>query len=119
MGRLVAVSHNVAGSVDAAAVSHHGVGIARRQRDLIRAAADLDAAGDGTDTLDPLSKLVAQAASLARGGGGAGMSPWELPIVVDCRQLIANTLAQLPLIAYRNRLPRCRSAAPRVATRPG
>lgn len=36
---------------------------------------------------------------------GVGMSPWELPIVVACRRLVADTIGQLPLVTLRHRLP--------------
>lgn len=36
---------------------------------------------------------------------GTAMSPWELPIVVACRQLLADTVSQLPLVSMRHRMP--------------
>jgi HK97 family phage portal protein len=41
-----------------------------------------------------------------RRAGVCGISPWELPTVVACRRLIADTVAQLPLTAMRNGVPR-------------
>lgn len=36
---------------------------------------------------------------------GAAMSPWDLPIVVACRRLLADTVAQLPIVSTRHRVP--------------
>lgn len=44
------------------------------------------------------------------------MSPWELPIVVACRELVADTVAQLPMVAYRGRVPR--PDQPAIVVRP-
>jgi hypothetical protein len=57
---------------------------------------------DGTP-LDALSSLVAQA--VAARANGYRTSPYELPVVVACRGLIADTLAQLPLVAVKHRRP--------------
>lgn len=47
---------------------------------------------------------------------GTGMSPWELPIVVACRRVIADTVLQLPLVTLRDRRPVPRQ--PPVVVRP-
>ncbi|HEY6416338.1 MAG TPA: phage portal protein [Acidimicrobiales bacterium] len=47
---------------------------------------------------------------------GDGMQPDELPIVVACRRLYADTILQLPLIVTRHRLPI--DQQPPVVTRP-
>jgi len=57
---------------------------------------------DGTP-LDALSQLVANA--VAARSNGYRTSPYELPVVVACRGLIADTLAQLPLVAVKHRRP--------------
>ena len=51
-----------------------------------------------------LDRLIADAAA-ARVSGPA-LTPFELPIVVACRDLIANTVGQLPMVAYRGNTPR-------------
>lgn len=52
---------------------------------------------------DRLVALLEEATTSRRTGDG--ISPLQLPIVVACRRLIANTIAQLPLVAMRNRRP--------------
>ena len=47
---------------------------------------------------------------------GEALTPFELPIVVACRQLIADTVGQLPMIAYRGNLPR--PDQPAIVVRP-
>ena len=44
------------------------------------------------------------------------MTPWELPIVVACRDLTANTVGQLPMVAYRGNVPR--PDQPAIVVRP-
>ena len=48
-------------------------------------------------------ELIAEAQQ--RRLSGEGMQPGELPIVVACRRLYADTILQLPLVAMRNRQP--------------
>lgn len=55
------------------------------------------------EPLDPIERLIADA--VTRRDGSGDLSPWELPIVVASRDLIANTVAQLPLVNYRGNLP--------------
>jgi HK97 family phage portal protein len=66
---------------------------------------------------DGASKLaqMIQDAQNARLSGDA-LIPWELPIVVACRRLVADTVAQLPFIAYRGNQPR--PDQPRILARP-
>jgi HK97 family phage portal protein len=61
-----------------------------------------------------LAELIDEATQ--RRWNGGGLSPWELPTVVACRRVIADTVLQLPLVAYRNRRPR--PDQPRLYTRP-
>lgn len=42
--------------------------------------------------------------------------PWALPVVVACRRLLADTVAQLPLVAYRGRRPM--AVQPELVRRP-
>src|SRR6185436_621553 len=51
-----------------------------------------------------LMELITEARSRRLGAGG--LTPWELPIVVACRRVIADTVMQLPLAAVRDRRPR-------------
>ena len=44
------------------------------------------------------------------------LTPWELPIVVACRRVLADTVAQLPLIAMTGGQPR--DVQPPIVTRP-
>jgi len=69
------------------------------------------------------AEVAAQARVLAlidevaqRQATGVGMSPWDLPIVVACRRVIADTILQLPLVAMRNRRPL--PSQPAVCARP-
>ena len=55
-------------------------------------------------TVKALDAVIAEAAA-ARTAGSA-LTPFEIPIVVACRDLIANTVGQLPMIAYRGNAPR-------------
>ena len=48
--------------------------------------------------------------------GYGDLTAWELPIVVACRDLLADTVAQLPLVAYRGSTPVPRQ--PPMLTRP-
>jgi Phage portal protein len=50
------------------------------------------------------------------GVAGCGLSPWEIPTVVACRRVIADTVAQTPLYAVRNGQPSPRQ--PAIYTRP-
>jgi HK97 family phage portal protein len=47
---------------------------------------------------------------------GADVDPWTLPVVVACRGLIADTIAQLPLVTLRDRRPL--AVQPTITTRP-
>jgi hypothetical protein len=66
-----------------------------------RAAAARAAAAD--EPLGPLERIIADA--VARREGIGDLSPWELPVVTSARDLLANTVAQLPLVNYRGNLP--------------
>ena len=50
------------------------------------------------------------------GVAGCGLSPWEIPTVVACRRVIADTVAQTPLYGVRNGQPLPRQ--PAIYTRP-
>ena len=50
------------------------------------------------------------------GVAGCGLSPWEIPTVVACRRVIADTVAQTPLYGVRNGAPLARQ--PAIYTRP-
>jgi hypothetical protein len=67
-----------------------------------RHAAAARAAGD-VSPLGPLERLIGDA--IDRRLTGDDLTPWELPVVVAARDLIANTVAQLPLTTYRAGLP--------------
>lgn len=49
-------------------------------------------------------ELIAEAHQRRYTGGG--LSPWELPTVVACRRVIADTVLQLPMVAVRGGRPR-------------
>lgn len=72
------------------------------------------AAAVEVDPRDPLERMIA--AALARREGCGDLSPWELPVVVAARDLIANTVGQLPLVTYRSGL--ALSPQPSVTVRP-
>jgi len=74
------------------------------RRTRARAAAKAAAADAPADPTDPLTALLADA--IARRSSGIGLTPYELPVVVACRQMIAGTLAQLPMMAMVNRRPK-------------
>jgi len=65
------------------------------------AAAEVRAAADGN--LGAIERIIADAR--ARRERLGDLSPFELPIVVACRQLVADTVAQLPLVNFRGNLP--------------
>ena len=71
-------------------------------RKAARAAA-ADAAATRDDGLARLEKLISDAQ--ARRERLGDLQPAELPIVVACRELLADTIAQLPLVNYRGALP--------------
>lgn len=50
-----------------------------------------------------LGRLIQEA--LDRRNGIGDLDIFELPIVVTCRDLLANTIGQMPLVAYRNGQP--------------
>jgi HK97 family phage portal protein len=68
---------------------------ARRRRFAARAAVD------GPSRIE---QFIADA--IAARAGMTPMTPNDLPIVVACRDLIANTVGQLPMVAYRGNTPR-------------
>ena len=47
---------------------------------------------------------------------GGDLTPWELPIVVACRRVLADTIAQLPITAMTNGQPR--AIQPQITIRP-
>jgi len=61
-----------------------------------------------------LAALIADATSAAYSPGD--LTPWELPIVVACRRVLADTVAQLPLIAITAGQPR--GVQPPIVVRP-
>lgn len=61
-----------------------------------------------------MSRLIDDAVS--RRLNGDDLTAWELPVVVASRDLLANTVAQLPLVTYRNGLPL--NPQPSVTIRP-
>ena len=72
------------------------------------------ATAGAVDLLSPLELAIREA--VERRSTGAALTPWELPIVVACRQLIADTVGQLPMIAYRGAQPR--PDQPAIVVRP-
>ena len=66
------------------------------------ARAALEVAADAAAT-DRLGAAILDA--LDARTGALEVSPWELPIVVACRTLIAETLGQLGMLAYRGSYP--------------
>jgi HK97 family phage portal protein len=69
-----------------------------------RARAAAKAADTGDTPTDPLTALIADA--VARRMAGNTLTPYELPVVVACRAMIAGTIAQLPIVAMVNRRPK-------------
>jgi phage portal protein BeeE len=67
-----------------------------RRADRRRFAAAERASGE-----QKINNLIAE--SIAARAGGTGITPWELPVTVACRNLLADTLAQLPLGTEKNR----------------
>lgn len=66
-----------------------------------------------------LESRLAEAVSRYMDTGGAtgcGLSPWEVPTVVACRRVIADTVAFTPMYAVRNGAPARRQ--PAIYTRP-
>lgn len=66
-----------------------------------------------------LESRLAEAVNRYMDTGGSvpgGMSPWEIPTVVACRRVIADTVAMTPLYAVRNGTPAPRQ--PAIYTRP-
>jgi len=61
-----------------------------------------------------LLELITDATNRAYNGGD--LTPWELPIVVACRRALADTIAQLPLMAMTNGQPR--ATQPPIVVRP-
>ena len=61
-------------------------------------------ARSAADATNALERLIS--AAVASRDTSASLTPFELPIVVACRDLIANTVGQLPLIAYKGNTPR-------------
>jgi hypothetical protein len=72
-------------------------------RRATRAAARAAVTAPAVDPLARVERIIADY-QLARANIG-DLTPWDLPIVVACRELIADTLAQLPLVNYRGNLP--------------
>src|SRR4029453_19404561 len=52
---------------------------------------------------DTLTRLVTEA--ITQRTTGAGVSPWDLPIVAACRRLLADTIGQLPILDTKGRQP--------------
>ena len=61
-----------------------------------------------------LLELIDQAVDARYGSGD--LTPWELPIVVACRRVLADTIAQFPLVAMTGGQPR--DPQPAVVVRP-
>jgi phage portal protein BeeE len=61
-----------------------------------------------------LLELIGEAANTRYNGGD--LSPWELPIVVACRRVLADTVAQLPIVAMTDGRPR--PVQPPIVVRP-
>lgn len=61
-----------------------------------------------------LERIIGDA--IAMRARAAALSPWQLPIVAACRRLIADTVAQLPLIDTKDRQPW--HTQPPIVTRP-
>lgn len=80
------------------------VGIFRRGRQVARALPDVP--GSDTDTPHGNIRLGRQIEdALARRSGWGPVDPFQLPIVVACRDRISQTVAQMPLVQYRGRQP--------------
>ena len=69
-----------------------------------RAAPEPETAETPETPLDPLTRMVSDA--VERRLTGNVMTPYELPVVVACRSMIAGTTAQLPIVAMVNRRPK-------------
>jgi phage portal protein BeeE len=61
-----------------------------------------------------LVQMIEEASHATYGWGD--LTPWELPIVVACRRVLADTIAQFPLVAMTNGQPR--DPQPPVVVRP-
>lgn len=81
----------------------------RRRHTLVARAAAVDAS-----PLGQLEQVIARAVDTRLTGDD--LTPYELPVVVAARDLVANTVAQLPLVTYRNGLPL--APQPSVTVRP-
>lgn len=81
----------------------------RRRASAARASAADAASPDG-----PLERAIA--AAIARRERIGDLTPWELPVVIAARDLIANTVAQLPLVNFRGGL--ATDPQPAIAIRP-
>jgi len=79
-----------------------------RRADRRRFAAAERASGE-----QKINNLIAD--TIAARSGLPGITPWELPVTVACRNLLADTLAQLPLGTEKNRRA---SDPPSVIVRP-
>jgi HK97 family phage portal protein len=80
----------------------------RERREIARSAATI--ARSEAQILELIAE--AQQARLS----GQAMSPWDLPIVVACRRIIADTVLQLPLVTTRHRMPLAQQ--PAITARP-
>jgi HK97 family phage portal protein len=65
-------------------------------------------------SLSKLEQLLADVQSQTF--AGSDLQPWELPIVVACRRVLADTVAQLPLVAFTGGQPR--NPQPPIVVRP-
>ncbi len=81
-----------------------------RRRELRRFAAAAETIASGEQKL---GRMIED--TIAARMGGTGITPWELPVTVACRNLLADTLAQLPLGTEKNRRA---SDPPSVIIRP-
>lgn len=61
-----------------------------------------------------LLELIGEATATRFNGGD--LSPWELPIVVACRRVLADTICQLPIVAMTDGRPR--AVQPPIVVRP-
>jgi len=61
-----------------------------------------------------LLEIIADAQDARYGSGD--LTPWELPIVVACRRVLADTIAQFPMVAMTNGQPR--DPQPAIVVRP-
>lgn len=87
---------------------HEGVGVPSRRRLRSLPPPPLPPApppGTSASSPGPTSPAIAALAAVIAQRADLTFDPYELPVVVESRGLLADTIAQLPLLTFRNRRP--------------